>query len=132
MEKNKKKSYTLKKDYKKSEEFKSYYVTGAIGGFKNQYDFRLAFYKDEVNDVILKREEIRENENLNEEEKDEMVSKMRVPCTLECEIIMPELSVIQLYNFIRKELELKKESHLEGRIVPRMPSDKTIPKPKKE
>ena len=109
MEKKEKKSYKLKKEYKKSEDFKSYYVTAALGGFQNQYDFRLAFYKDDVTDVLLKREKIITNDDLNENEKEKIISKMKVPCTLECEIVMPERSVFELYNFIQKELKNEKE-----------------------
>ncbi|GAH88318.1 unnamed protein product [marine sediment metagenome] len=112
MEKEEVKTYTLKKDYKKSEDFKSYYVTAALGGFKNPYDFRLAFYKDEINDVIIKREEINNNENLNENQKEEMIIKIKVPCTLECEIIMPERAVIELYKFIKKELKALNQRRL--------------------
>ncbi len=111
MEEEKSKSYKLKKEYKKSENFKSYYITGAVGGFKNNYDFRLTFFRDDINGVVLKREEIRDNETLNQNEKEEIFSKVRVPCTLECEVIMTERALIELYNFIKKELNFLKETH---------------------
>ncbi len=107
MEEEEKKSYKLKKKYIKSDNFKSYYITGAIGGFKNNYDFRLTFFKDDINEVILKRDEIIENEAINKNEKEEIFSKVRVPCTLECEVIMTERALIELYNFIKKELNFK-------------------------
>lgn len=117
MEKIEKKTFKLKKEYKKSEVFKSYYVTGALGGFQNQYDFRLAFYKDEVTDVLFKREDIINNEDLNENEKNIIISKMRVPCTLECEIVMPERSVVELYNFIQKELKNIKARRAKEKLI---------------
>ena len=109
MEEEAKKSYKLKKEYIKSEDYKSYYVTGAMGGFKNNYDFRLMFFKDDINEVVLKREEIRENEELNQNEKEDIFSKVKVPCKLECEVIMTERALIELYNFIQKELNFLKE-----------------------
>ena len=117
MEEEEKKSFKLKKEYQKSESFKSYYVTGALGGFQNQYDFRLAFYKDEVTDVLLEREKIITNDDLNKNEKEKIISKMKVPCTLECEIVMPERSVIELYKFIQKELKNKKERRVKEKQI---------------
>ena len=44
----------IKTTFEKDQDFKKYYVTGAIGGFKNKYDFRLSFYNMETNDLIMK------------------------------------------------------------------------------
>ena len=118
MAEEERKPYKLKKEYKKSENFKSYYITGAVGGFKNNYDFRLTFFKDNINEVVLKREEIRENETINQIEKEEIFSNVRVPCTLECEVIMTERALIELYNFIRKELNFLKETPKRERKIP--------------
>ncbi len=116
------KEFRLKKEYKKSEDFKSYYVTAALGGFKNQYDFRLAFYKDDINEVVIEREKILGDENLNESEKFEKISKLKVPCTIDCELIMPRRTVIELFNFIKRELELQKERRKKGKKIPKVPT----------
>jgi len=113
MEKLKIQKFKPKRNYKKIPDFKSYYVTGAIGGFRNPYDFRLAFYQDDINDVIIKKNKILEEEYLTEEEITEKISKIDIPFILKCEIIMTELAAKELYNFLGKELQtfeqIKKE-----------------------
>ncbi len=98
-----------KRNYKKIPDFKSYYVTGAIGGFRNPYDFRLAFYQDDINDVIIKKNKMLEEENLTEEEITEKISKMDILFFLKCEIIMTELAAKELYNFLGKELQVREQ-----------------------
>lgn len=100
----KQKGFRLRRDYKKSENFKSYYVTGAAGGFKNPYDFRLTFFRDDINDLIRIRNQYI-NENLSDEEIKKRLSETKVPFILQCELIMTEKSALELYNFLGNELK---------------------------
>jgi hypothetical protein len=102
--------------FQKTEDFKTHYVTGAIGGFKNKYDFRLSFYNIDSNGFILKMKNISEKtdiENALEDDKD-----LRMKHNVVCEVIMSEPAVRELYDFIGRQLEAmekaKKSIHSEN------------------
>jgi len=109
MNKDKRIPIKTKRTHQKAPDFKSYYVTGAIGGFRNPYDFRLTFYQDDINTAVIKKNEILQNQDLNEKEIEEVISNIEIPFYLKCEVIMTELAARELYNFLGKELESLKE-----------------------
>lgn len=99
-------SVKLKRKYIKSQDFKKYYVTGAIGGFRNPYDFRLSFYDVDTNELVAKAENLKSEKEITKLELKNYLDKMEMPLTLTCELIMSKKAVIELFNFIRKELKL--------------------------
>lgn len=96
----------LKKKYIKSQDFKRYYVTGAIGGFRNSYDFRLSFYDVDTNEFVVKAENLKIEKGLTKLDLKNHLSKMEMSLKLTCELVMSKKAVIELYNFIQKELKL--------------------------
>ena len=95
-----------KPKYEKSDEFKKYYVTGAIGGFRNPYDFRLTFFNVDSNEFILKTQDIKSLEELDENGIKQKLAQREMLHILQCELIMSERALIELYNFIGKELKI--------------------------
>ncbi|KKN47084.1 hypothetical protein LCGC14_0666500 [marine sediment metagenome] len=108
MEKEKIIDIKIRRKYEKSNDFKKYYVTGAIGGFKNQYDFRLSFFNVNSNDFLMQTQKFKE-QNLSEDELSKKISKMEMPHEIQCELIMTEQAVKELYNFLGKELKALEE-----------------------
>ena len=106
MEENQMISVKPKKKYIKSQDFKKYYVTGAIGGFRNPYDFRLSFYDVDTNELVAKAENLKSEKGFTKLELKNYLDKMEMPLMLTCELIMSKKAVIELFNFIRKELKL--------------------------
>ena len=96
----------LKKKYIKSLDFKRYYVTGAIGGFRNPYDFRLSFYDVDTNELVVKAENLKIEKGLTKLDMKNHLSELEMSLTLTCELVMTKKAVVELYNFIRKELKL--------------------------
>ncbi len=99
----------IKKEYKKNQSFKKHYITGAIGGFRNPYDFRLAFYNVDSTDLIINMQERNDlkndDDNLNEKEFKSFIKEKKLTHEILCEIIMSKKAVKELYGFIGKELE---------------------------
>ena len=95
----------IKRVFKKDKDFKKYYVNGAIGGFRNKYDFRLTFFDLETNDLVIKSDPIKFDKNLTQEEKFERLRKLEFQNTLVCELIITEEAVRELYAFLGKELK---------------------------
>jgi len=95
----------MKKEYEMDDSFRSYYITGAIGGFRNPYDFRLAFYNIDTTKFILDTQEFKEDENLTEEERFDKLKNTEMSHKILCEIIMSEQAVREIYTFLGKELE---------------------------
>ncbi|MGV9171910.1 MAG: hypothetical protein ACOC44_09225 [Promethearchaeia archaeon] len=95
----------IKKKYKKDSSFKSYYATGAIGGFQTPYDFRLAFYNVNTTNFILDTIELKQDEDLAKDEKIKKVKNAKMEHNILCEIVMTERAVREIYNFLGKELE---------------------------
>ncbi len=95
-----------KHKYIKSEEFKKYYVTGAIGGFRNPYDFRLTFFNVDSNEFLIKAQDIKSETKLDKNDLMKKLSQREMPNIQQCELIMSERTVRELYNFIGKELEI--------------------------
>jgi len=106
MEENQIISVKLKRKYIKSQDFKKYYVTGAIGGFRNPYDFRLSFYDVDTNEFVVKAENLKVEKGFSKLEMKNYLDKMEMPHMLTCELVMSKKTVIELFNFIRKELKL--------------------------
>ena len=96
----------LKKKYIKSQDFKRFYVTGAIGGFRNPYDFRLSFYDVDTNEFVVKAENLKIEKGITKLELKNYLDEMEMSLTLKCELVMSKKAVIELYNFIQKELKL--------------------------
>lgn len=111
MEKEKIIEFRIKKKFKKDRDFKQYYVTGALGGFRNPYDFRLTFYNVNSNEFVLRTQNLKENKKLNDEELKKTLSEMEMPHILQCELIMTDQAVRELYNFLEKELKIKDEQN---------------------
>ncbi len=105
MAKVKLKLYKPNRIFKKIPDFKTFYVTGAIGGFRNPYDFRLTFYNEDTNSVILERQKISQNENLEQDEIDKNLLELEIPTICQCELVMTELAAKELHNFLGKELK---------------------------
>lgn len=95
----------IRSEFKKDKDFKKYYVTGAIGGFRNRYDFRLTFYDLGTNDLILQSDPIKFDRDLSEDEKLEKINQLKLKNTLLFEVIMTEEAVKELYAFLGKELK---------------------------
>lgn len=108
MEKVKYPNIKIKRKYIKSEDFKKYYVTGAIGGFRNPYDFRLTFYNINSNDFLLQTQKLKE-QNLTEDEYIKIISEKEMPHEIQCELIMTEQAVKELHTFLGKELKIYEE-----------------------
>ncbi len=104
MEKEKHIDIKIRRRYEKSNDFIKYYVTGAIGGFKNPYDFRLSFYNVNSNDFLMQTQKFKEL-NLSEDELSKKISKMEILYEIQCELIMTEQAAKELYNFLGKELK---------------------------
>ncbi len=102
----------LKRGYIKSNDFKEYYVTGAVGGFRNPYDFRLTFYNVNSNDFLIRTLKIK-GENPTGDEYKKKVSEMEMPHELLCEIIMTEQVVKELHTFLGKELKILENIRIE-------------------
>jgi len=99
-------SFKIKKrKYEKDSSFKSYYVTGAIGGFRNPYDFRLAFYNVDTTEFNLDMQKLTQSKELSEEEKVKKIQEKGMNHKVLCEIIMTEEVTREIYNFLGKELE---------------------------
>ena len=96
----------LKRKYIKSQDFKRYYVTGAIGGFRNAYDFRMSFYDVDTNEFVAKTENLKVEKGFTKLELKNYLDKMEMPHMLTCELVMSKKAVIELFNFMRKELKL--------------------------
>lgn len=101
-----------KRKFKKADNFQKFYVTGAIGGFKNAYDFRLTFYNIDSNEFILKSQSLKDNKNMTNSDFKDKLSEIEVPHILKCELIMTEKAVKELYNFLKIELESLRKSKL--------------------
>jgi hypothetical protein len=93
----------LKKKFEKSNNFNRYYVTGAIGGFRNPYDFRLSFYNVNSNEFIIETQKLKE-QNLSREAVAKIMEEMAMPHEIQCELIMTEQTVKELYSYLGKEL----------------------------
>lgn len=106
MEENQMIPVKLKRKFIKSQDFKRYYVTGAIGGFRNPYDFRLSFYDVDTNEFVVKAENLKVEKGLTKLELKNHLDMMEMPHTLTCELIMSKKAILELFNFIRKELKL--------------------------
>ena len=94
----------FKKKYEKAENFQRYYITGAIGGFKNPYDFRLTFYNVDSNDFTIKSEHLKNDKSLSREDLISKLEEIKMPHLLQCEIIMSKQAATEIYNFLKKEL----------------------------
>ena len=106
--------FKVKKKYEKANDFKRYYVTGAIGGFKNPYDFRLSFFNVDSNDFTLKTQNLKDKNELSDEDLSKKLSEIEMTHLIQCELIISEQAVREIYNFIGKELEaLEKIKKLE-------------------
>jgi len=99
-----------KNTYKKSEGFKQYYVTGAVGGFRNPYDFRLSMYNIESNDFLVETLDIKDNKSKSEEDLSKKLAKIDFIHTLVCELIMTEQAARELHAFLGKELNQVEKS----------------------
>ncbi len=126
MEKVKYFNIKIKKKYVKSDDFKRYYVTGAVGGFRNPYDFRLTFYNVNSNDFVFQTLKLKE-QNLSEDEYKKIISEKEMPHEILCELIMTEQAVKELHNFLGKELKILEEMHedqkteaLAKKIIPKI------------
>jgi len=106
----------VRSKFEKDKNFKKYYVNGAIGGFKNKYDFRLAFYDTEINDLIIQTDPIKFNKDLSKEEKLNLMNQLEIKNNILCEIIMAEQAVKELYAFLGKELEKLKRIKESGKF----------------
>ncbi|MFX1361362.1 MAG: hypothetical protein ACFFDL_15745 [Promethearchaeota archaeon] len=93
------------KKYIKSPDFKNYYVTGAIGGFRNPYDFRLSFFNVDSNEFVMNTQNLKDKK-FSEKEFSEKLSNVEMNHTIVCELIMTEKTAREIYNFLGKELEL--------------------------
>ena len=91
--------------YEKTPDFKSYYITGAIGGFRNPYDCRLAFYNADTTEFMIKTEPIKKDQSLPEEEKIKTMQETTMKNKVMCEIIMSARAAKELHDFLGKELE---------------------------
>ncbi len=102
----------LERIFKKSEDFKSHYVTGAIGGFKHKYDFRLGFYNVGTTDFFINLENSKSNKKSNGKDLKDIIRNegIKVSNTLVCEVIMSEPAIRELYQFIGKELKALEKS----------------------
>ncbi len=110
------KKYQPKKKYIKAQNFEKYYVTGAIGGFRNPYDFRLSFVNIDTNSLIIKNNELLE-QNLNKDDIEKRMSEQLLTVELQCELIMTKRAVVELHNFLGKELkQLKKIEKIETEL----------------
>lgn len=109
MEKGKIIEIKPKRIYKKADDFKKYYVTGAIGGFRNPYDFRLTFYNIDSNEFVLRTQALKENKNIDDFELQNKLKEYEMPHILMCELIMTKQAVKELYNFLKKELKILSE-----------------------
>jgi len=94
-----------KKKYIKAEGFKKYYITGAIGGFRNPYDFRLTFYNIDSNEFLIETQVIKGEKEIKENELLNKLSQKEMLFNLQCEVIMTERAARELCTFIGKELE---------------------------
>ncbi len=99
-----------KKVYKKSEDFKRYYVTGAVGGFRNPYDFRLSMYNVESNDFLIESLDVKDKIPKSKEEMAKKLSKIDFVHTVVCELTMTEQAARELYAFLGKEVEQAEKS----------------------
>lgn len=106
----------IKSEFKKDKDFKKYYAVGAVGGFKNKYDFRLSFYDIESNDLIIKSDPIKIDPDLSDEEKLKKFNKLTMEKTLLFELIMTEQSVRELHKFLGKELDMLEMMKEEGKV----------------
>ncbi len=106
----------LKRKYVKSDNFKSYYVTGAVGGFRNLYDFRLTFYNVNSNDFVFQTIKLKE-QNLSEDEYLKILSEKEMPHEILCELIMTEQAVKELHKFLGKELAIRKDVRTKEEIL---------------
>ncbi len=105
-EKNSKKiDIPIEKIFKKKADFKSHYVTGAIGGFKTQYDFRLSFYNIGINDFIMNLENAHLTEEFQKKDLEQNLKKFKMEHNLVCEVIMSEPAIRELYEFIGRQLK---------------------------
>jgi len=102
--------FKIKRKFRKAANFKSHYVTGAIGGFKNKYDFRLSFYNLDTNNFILRMQNIKGEKGPPDEEEIKKIEKIDMDHNVVCEVIMSETAAKELYNFIGKELEIRKKT----------------------
>ncbi|MBD3342557.1 MAG: hypothetical protein GF353_25885 [Candidatus Lokiarchaeota archaeon] len=102
--------YIVKKKYLKIRDFKQYYVTGAIGGFRNPYDFRLTFYNVDTNDLLIKTQNMKNKSETDEENLEKEISNIRIPHLLQCELIMTERTVREIYKFLGRELKMLEKS----------------------
>ena len=102
------KYFDIKRKYVKLDDFKSYYVTGAVGGFRNPYDFRLTFFNVNSNDFLVKTQELK-GQHLTEDEYIKIVSEMEMPHEISCQLIMTEQAVKELHTFLGKELEINEK-----------------------
>ena len=113
MEKDKHKGTSVRigvpvvKKYEKIDDFKSYYVTGAIGGFKTKYDFRLSFYNIDTNDFIMKAEDKKSKENIRDEELAKHITDLELKHNVMCEVIMSEPAARELHQFIGRQLKAR-------------------------
>lgn len=109
--------FKIKKKYEKDSSFSSHYVTGALGGFRNPYDFRLAFYNIDTTNYILKTQKFKQNKSLTEEQLIEKFQETEMKHKILCEVIMTEKTAREIYKFLGKELkaleEMKKEGEME-------------------
>ncbi|MFO8020802.1 MAG: hypothetical protein R6U96_19420 [Promethearchaeia archaeon] len=108
-EKIKKADIKVRKKFEKVEEFKSHYVTGAIGGFKNKYDFRLSFYNTDTNSLIEKLQNMQSDKEIGKEELIEETQDLELRNNIVCEVIMSEPAIRELYQFIGRQLKEKEK-----------------------
>lgn len=87
---------TIKVIYKKSPDFKSYYVNGARGGFLGNYDLKLEFYSDR-----FVRPDIEYLPKKETSSKDELVLDRKV----ELELILSPVAAVELRRFLDKMLD---------------------------
>ena len=95
----------IEKTYEKAEQFASYYVTGAIGGFNNKYDFRMGFYNIDTLDHTLQVQHL-SPQKLPPEEYIEKISKVKMPHKILCEVVMTEKAAKELHSFLGRQLSL--------------------------
>ncbi|MHA1757014.1 MAG: hypothetical protein ACTSVV_09605 [Promethearchaeota archaeon] len=104
----------IKSKFEISPDFKRYYVTGALGGFRNPYDFRLSFFNIKSNDFLLILEKFKEK-GLSEDEFKKEISNLKMPHEIVCELIMSKQAVQELYEFIGKELAAQEKIENESK-----------------
>lgn len=111
MEKKRIFEFKAKKKYIKAPDFKMFYVTGAVGGFRNPYDCRLSFFNVDSNEFVIKTQNLKDKK-LSVEEISKKFSNVEMLHIILCELIMTEQTARELHDFLGKELKLLGEKKI--------------------